>query len=106
MLTRRVLLGFTLAGCAGGVSCSDTGKPDEAMTESGNKREAADSTPRFDPKALKRSLDAGDDVFLLDVRRPEELEQIGTIEGYHHIPMDQLEARMSEIPKGRPLVVF
>ena len=43
---------------------------------------------------------------MLDVRRPEELEEIGTIEGYNHIPMDQLEARMSEIPKDRPLVVY
>ena len=60
----------------------------------------------FDPRALKQRIDAGKEVFLLDVRRPEELEQIGTIEGYNHIPMDQLEARMSEIPKGRPLVVF
>ena len=106
MLTRRALMGVTLAGCAGAVSCSNAPKPAETMSESGNKPETADATPRFDPGALKQRLDAGAGVFLLDVRRPEELEQIGTIKGYHHIPMDQLEARMSEIPTGRPLVVF
>ena len=106
MLTRRALMGVTFAGCAGAVSCSDSQQPNEAMSASGDKPEPAESAPRFDPRALKQRLDTGEEVFLLDVRRPEELEQIGTIEGYHHIPMDQLEARMSEIPKGRPLVVF
>ncbi len=106
MLTRRVWMGIALAGCGGAVSCAKSPKPDEAMSESGNNPETAHAAPRFDPKALKQSLDEGAEVFLLDVRRPEELEQIGTIKGYHHIPMDQLETRMSEIPKGRPLVVF
>lgn len=106
MLTRRALMGATLAGYAGAVSCSNAPKPDQGMSESGSNPKSADTAPRFDPKALKQSLDTGAEVFLLDVRRPEELEQIGTIEGYHHIPMDQLEARMSEIPKGLPLVVF
>ena len=64
------------------------------------------STKRFDPQVLRRDLDAGKEIFLLDVRRSEELKQIGTIEGCHHIPMGQLETRTVEIPKDKPLIVF
>lgn len=76
------------------------------MSKSENKPKSSDLIIRFEPKLLKEKLDQGEEVFLLDVRRPEELEQIGTIAGYHHIPMDQLEKRISEVPKGKPLVVF
>ena len=76
------------------------------MTESENRPGTSGPAPRFAPRELKQSLDAGEEIVLLDVRRPEELERIGTIEGYRHIPMDQLETRMSEIPRGKPLVVF
>ena len=76
------------------------------MLKSENESESSDSITRFDPQVLKENLDAEEKIFLLDVRRPEELEQIGTIKGYHHIPMSQLEDRMAEIPKGKSLAVF
>lgn len=76
------------------------------MLKSENESESSDSITRFDPQVLKENLDAGEEIFLLDVRRPEELEQIGTIKGYHHIPMSQLKGRMAEIPKGKSLAVF
>lgn len=44
------------------------------------------------------------EVFFLDVREPKELEQLGTFEGYVNIPLGQLEARLNEIPKNRPIV--
>jgi hypothetical protein len=43
-------------------------------------------------------------VFFLDVREPGELEQFGSYEGYVNIPMSQLEARLSELPKDRPIL--
>lgn len=76
------------------------------MSQTRKKVQAVGSTKRFDPQVLRRDLDAGKEIYLLDVRRTEELEQIGTIEGYHHIPMGQLAMRMAEIPKSKPLVVF
>ena len=107
MITRRTLMGTTLAGCAGWVSCSQSEQPNESMTvETAQAAAPAAEPSRYDPEDLKKRLDAGEDVFLLDVRRPEELEENGAIEGYHHIPVDQIEARMSEIPKDRPLVVY
>jgi hypothetical protein len=43
-------------------------------------------------------------VFFLDVREPKELEEFGSYEGYVNIPMSQLESRMAEIPKDRPIL--
>ena len=43
-------------------------------------------------------------VFFLDVREPKELEEHGTYEGYVNIPMSQLESRLGELPKGRPIL--
>ena len=100
MITRRTLVLSTFAGCSLAVSCSQPESADESA-------EDASPEPRpLDVEALKRRLDAGEDVFLLDVREPRELEEIGTIEGYVNIPMDQLEARLSEIPKDRPIVLY
>ena len=107
MITRRTLVLGTFAGCSLAVSCSQP-ESDESPMAAANKP-AADTSrePRpLDVEALKKQLDAGEDVFLLDVREPAELEEIGTIDGHVNIPMDQLEARMSEIPKGRPVVLY
>jgi hypothetical protein len=40
-------------------------------------------------------------VFFLDVREPKEIEELGTLEGYYNIPIDELEKRLSEVPKDR-----
>ena len=43
-------------------------------------------------------------VFFLDVREPKEIEELGSYEGYVNIPMSQLEARLDELPKDRPIL--
>lgn len=45
-------------------------------------------------------------VFLLDVREPKELTELGTLKGYVNIPVGELEKRLSEIPKGKLIVTF
>ena len=55
---------------------------------------------------LKQKYDKGDKLFYLDVREPKELEDLGTLKGFVNIPLSQVEARMSEIPKDRPVVVY
>ncbi len=45
-------------------------------------------------------------VFLLDVRKPHELEEQGAIEGYTRIHIDELEGRLDELPKDRPILVM
>jgi rhodanese-related sulfurtransferase len=55
---------------------------------------------------LKQKYDRGEKLFYLDVREPKELEELGTLRGYVNIPMGRLEARLKEIPRDRPVVVF
>ena len=50
------------------------------------------------------ALLADEDIFLLDVRDPSELEELGTVEGYVNIPIDQLEDRLDEIPKDKRIL--
>jgi len=53
--------------------------------------------------ALKEKLDKGEKLLLIDVRTDEEVKS-GSIPGALHIPMDQLEKRMKDIPKDVQLV--
>ena len=56
-------------------------------------------------RELKRRLDTGEDVQLLDVREPHEAD-IARIPGGRLIPVSQVVARMSELDPGRELVVY
>ena len=53
--------------------------------------------------ALKQKLDAGEKVLVIDVRSDDEVKS-GSIPGAIHIPLEQLESRMKEIPKDVELV--
>jgi hypothetical protein len=50
------------------------------------------------------SVMANPKIFFLDVREPKEIEELGSYEGYVNIPMSQLEARLGELPKDRPIL--
>jgi rhodanese-related sulfurtransferase len=43
-------------------------------------------------------------VFLLDVRDPRELAELGTLDGYVNIPAAQIEKRLSEIPRDKAII--
>ncbi|KAF5410534.1 MAG: MBL fold metallo-hydrolase [Euryarchaeota archaeon] len=53
---------------------------------------------------LKRRIDRGDDFLVLDVRDEDEWRD-GHIEGAMHIYVGQLESRLSEVPRDRPITV-
>ncbi|WP_149361609.1 MBL fold metallo-hydrolase [Lolliginicoccus suaedae] len=57
--------------------------------------------PRYTVRDLVGNLDS---VTLVDIRNPGEREG-GYIEGSVHIPLAQLDARISELPAGKPIVV-
>jgi rhodanese-related sulfurtransferase len=48
--------------------------------------------------------DVGDDVYLLDVRDPDEWA-FGHAPQAHHVPMMQIPARVDEVPADRDVVV-
>jgi rhodanese-related sulfurtransferase len=52
---------------------------------------------------LKARLDKGEKVLVIDVRNDEEVKS-GSIPGAIHIPAEQLEARMKDVPKDVRLV--
>lgn len=58
--------------------------------------------PEIQPEELKRRLDAGADVFVLDVREPHEY-QICNLGG-HLIPLGELPQRVHELDRSREIV--
>lgn len=63
----------------------------------------APETPQIEGAELAAML-ADEDIFLLDVREPSELEELGTVEGYVNIPIDQLADRLDEIPRDKQIL--
>ena len=102
----KIVCGAVLAALALGLA--GCGRDAETVTRA--EPEPAAATPD-DPKQLDVAevagrLEAGEDIFLLDVRTPEELEQDGAIKGYTHIPIDELEGRLAEVPEDKPIVAY
>ncbi|MFK3982497.1 rhodanese-like domain-containing protein [Micromonospora sp. NPDC050397] len=50
------------------------------------------------------ATEVGDDVYLLDVREPDEWEA-GHAPGAHHLPMMEVPARLAELPTDQDVVV-
>lgn len=59
--------------------------------------------PRAEGDRLAELLTSGD-FLLLDVRRPDEIERLGTVEGYLNIPIEELADRLEEVPRDRPIL--
>jgi phage shock protein E len=63
---------------------------------------AADVTPAAVAETLRDPKTA---PFLLDVRTTEEFAE-GRVPGARNVPVRELEARLAEVPKDRPVVVY
>jgi membrane protein DedA with SNARE-associated domain/rhodanese-related sulfurtransferase len=62
---------------------------------------------RLEPTELKRQLDAGEPVYIVDLRHPLELlPDPFTLPGAIHFSPDALAARAQEIPRDRDIVLF
>lgn len=62
---------------------------------------------RLEPEELKRQLDAGEPVYIVDLRHPLELlPDPFTLPGALHFSPDALAARHTEIPRDRDIVLF
>jgi len=57
------------------------------------------------PADLKARLDAGDDIVVVDVRQPHELE-ISSVDFAEHIVLNELPDRINEIPKDKTVVMM
>ncbi|MBY7909399.1 FAD-dependent oxidoreductase [Vibrio fluvialis] len=47
-----------------------------------------------------------DEQVLLDVRNPDELQNVGYLPGAINIPVDQLRQRMNELPKDKEIIIY
>ena len=73
------------------------------VPESKEDKTVKNGIPQLSVKELKKRLDAGEDVFVLDVREPYEY-QIAQIGG-KLIPQNDVPQRLGEIPRDREIVV-
>jgi sulfur-carrier protein adenylyltransferase/sulfurtransferase len=73
------------------------------VPESKQEQAVKNGIPQLTVKELKQRIDAGEDVFVLDVREPYEY-QIANI-GAKLIPQNDVPKRLSEIDRNREIVV-
>jgi rhodanese-related sulfurtransferase len=70
---------------------------------------SAEIDPRITPNHLKQALDQGKlnrgEIFLLDVREPEEFKD-WNIEGSENIPLGQVPESLDRIPKDKEIVTI
>lgn len=66
---------------------------------------AADAVPEVLPAPVKRRLDAGEALLLLDVREPREWE-ICRLDAAQLLPLRELERRASELDTRREIIVY
>jgi len=55
---------------------------------------------------LKKKLDSSKKPTVVDVRTASEIKESGAIPGAIHIPIAQIEKRMSELPKNAQIVFY
>jgi hypothetical protein len=68
-----------------------------------SKMPAADESKRVKVEDIDALL-AGGKVVFLDVRERQEVEDLGTLEGYINIPLGELEKRLNELPKDKAIL--
>ncbi|GIV16083.1 MAG: molybdenum cofactor biosynthesis protein MoeB [Armatimonadota bacterium] len=71
----------------------------------GGEEAPAEIVEEITPSELKRRLESGEDIFLLDVREPVEW-QICHLDGAVLIPMNTVPARMHELDSAKEMVVY
>jgi len=62
---------------------------------------------RVTPEELRRKIDAGEDVVVMDLRGSADFEVTeGTLPGAFHVAMDALDERIKAIPQDREVILF
>lgn len=100
---KRSLLpaGAAIAAMALGWGCGGGAEP-AAEEPAAAEPAAPEPAPRVEAADIDAALANG--ALFLDVRTDEELAEHGTIDGFVHIPIDELEARIGELPAGVPIL--
>ena len=83
--------------------CGIVPQTSATQTEETNQVAMQNGVPQIGPEELKRRQDAGEDVYVLDVREPHEF-QIASMGG-HLIPLNDLPQRVGELDREKNIVV-
>jgi rhodanese-related sulfurtransferase len=67
---------------------------------------ADDQPKKLSEAELEKLLENPKNLYLLDVREPKEIEDLGSVKGYVNIPVGQLESRLNEIPKDKVIITL
>lgn len=59
--------------------------------------------PQIETKELRKRLQNGENVYMIDVREDEEVAA-GMISGAKHIPMGEIPTRLNDIPKDQEVI--
>ena len=78
---------------------------EDGMQALRNRDDLLAATPQTSAATVHQRLGAPDAPYLIDVRTPNEWQQ-QHIEGSVNIPLNQLAARLTEVPRNRPIVLF
>jgi 3-mercaptopyruvate sulfurtransferase SseA len=92
---------ITAVAVALGVAVTAAQQPPQPASAQASERAAEDA--RVKAEDIDTLLAEGKVVFL-DVREPNELEELGTLPGYINIPLGQLEKRLGELPKDKAIL--
>ena len=97
---------LAIAGLLAALSSSATAAPELPVNPQNGQTTAVNSTQASPPKIKADQIDQAIDegAFFLDVRSAKELQELGTLPGYTHIPIEDLEKRLNELPKDRPIL--
>lgn len=70
-------------------------------------QQAAPTAPKkLSCEEVTKQLESPENVVFIDVREPSEIADSGTLKGALTIPVGQLESRLAEVPKDKPVVAF
>ena len=64
-------------------------------------------TPRMTIDELKRRIDSGEKFTIIDVRNPHAWAESNVMmPGAIHLPIEEIDKHISQIPKNRPIVAY
>ena len=98
-------------GCKASVEKEDTGEEEVQAEESAldeaviSDEEGISEINDISVEEVYEIISTNQDYIILDVRTPEEFNE-GHIEGAVLIPVDELESRLNELPKDKPIITY
>ncbi len=99
-----------LAGCSSAPTPTPTSSPTRVptatpTTAAGSTAKPAAARTDVSPQQAKQLVDTNKDLFVLDVRNPDEYAT-DHIQGATLIPVTDLQGKLAQVPHDRPILVY